>query len=181
MKGSYAYQASQGSVKLVLDGQQRITTLYMLITGNIPPYYEEKHITHPIMGLYVNVETLELEYYKKITMANNPAWVDITKIFANETRSWDVAKKIEKKEDIERLPEARHRKIDDNIHAIQLIYDRNFAEQEVPVTATLKEAIDIFYIVNASGVNLTDAELALAQISGYWPRHEKKLCINWTN
>ncbi|MCK9438448.1 MAG: putative DNA binding domain-containing protein, partial [Synergistaceae bacterium] len=35
------------------------------------------------------------------------------------------------------------------------------------------------YIVNASGVNLTDAELALAQISGYWPdareRIKKKL------
>ena len=175
LKGSYAYQATQGSVKLVLDGQQRITTLYMLITGKIPPYYEEKHITNHIMGLYVNVETLELEYYKKITMANNPAWVDITKIFADETRIWDVVEKIGKKEDIERLPEARQIKIDDNIRAIRLIHDRNFAEQEVPVTATLKEAIDIFYIVNASGVNLTDAELALAQISGYWPRARKEI------
>ena len=35
--------------------------------------------------------------------------------------------------------------------------------------ATVREAIDIFYKVNASGVSLTDAELALAQISGYWP------------
>ena len=33
----------------------------------------------------------------------------------------------------------------------------------------VREAIDIFYKVNASGVSLTDAELALAQISGYWP------------
>ena len=34
---------------------------------------------------------------------------------------------------------------------------------------------DIFYIVNSSGVNLTDAELALAQISGYWPEARELL------
>ena len=49
------------------------------------------------------------------------------------------------------------------------IQEREFPEQIIPVSASIKEAIDIFYIVNASGVNLTDAELALAQISGYWP------------
>ncbi|MCX6267506.1 MAG: putative DNA binding domain-containing protein [Bacteroidetes bacterium] len=60
--------------------------------------------------------------------------------------------------------------IDDNIRAIERIKDREFVEQLIPTKACIKEAIDIFYIVNASGVNLTDAELALAQISGYWPQ-----------
>ena len=59
--------------------------------------------------------------------------------------------------------------IDDNFRSIEKIKDREFQEQIIPPKASLKEAIDIFYIVNASGVNLTDAELALAQISGYWP------------
>ena len=175
LKGDYAFETSNGSVKLVLDGQQRITTLYMLLTGEIPPYYTVKEITHDVRGLYVNVETLDLEYYKKITMENNPVWIDITNILTNQVKSWDVVKKIEEKENIERLSEKKHRKIDDNIHAIQLIHDRNFIEQEIPVTASLKEAIDIFYIVNASGVNLTDAELALAQISGYWPKARKEI------
>src|SRR3546814_3053773 len=40
----------------------------------------------------------------------------------------------------------------------------------MPVKASIREAIDIFYKVNASGVSLTEAELALAQISGYWPQ-----------
>ena len=60
-------------------------------------------------------------------------------------------------------------KLEDNFQAIHKIKDRDFKEQEIPTRATIKEAIDIFYIVNAAGVNLTDAELALAQISGYWP------------
>ena len=65
--------------------------------------------------------------------------------------------------------------ISDNFQSISSITDAEFVEQVIPVKATLKEAIDIFYIVNASGINLTDAELALAQISGYYLRREKSL------
>lgn len=60
--------------------------------------------------------------------------------------------------------------IDNNLSAIQSIKTQNFPEQTIPVKASIREAIDIFYIVNASGINLTEAELALAQISGYWPK-----------
>ena len=52
---------------------------------------------------------------------------------------------------------------------IENIVDREFPEQIIPPKASIKEAIDIFYKVNSSGVALTEAELALAQISGYWP------------
>ena len=40
-------------------------------------------------------------------------------------------------------------------------------EQTIPIRASVREAIEIFYIVNKAGITLTDAELALAQISGY--------------
>lgn len=69
----------------------------------------------------------------------------------------------------ERIEREKSNLIDDNFRAIEKIKDRDFQEQIIPPKASLKEAINIFYIVNASGVNLTDAELALAQISGYWP------------
>ena len=64
----------------------------------------------------------------------------------------------------------RDDKIDDNVESIKLILDREFPEQTIPIKASIREAIDIFYKVNASGVSLTEAELALAQISGYWPQ-----------
>ncbi len=64
LKGDYVFEINKGAVKLILDGQQRITTLYMLMTGEIPPYYTEKEIKNDIRGLYVNVETLNLEYYR---------------------------------------------------------------------------------------------------------------------
>lgn len=170
LKGDYVYEVSKGAVKLILDGQQRITTLYMLMTGEIPPYYTEKEILNDIRGLYVNVESLNLEYYRKTVMENDPTWVDITEIFKGNVRTRDIIDSLEARNEGERLPRDRENKIDDNIESIKRIREREFLEQVIPAKATIKEAIDIFYIVNSSGVNLTDAELALAQISGYWPK-----------
>ena len=36
LKGKYKYDEKQGAVRILLDGQQRATTLYMLIRGTIP-------------------------------------------------------------------------------------------------------------------------------------------------
>lgn len=166
LKGAKKYSPEMGSVKLILDGQQRITTIYMIMTGKLPPYYTEEDIKNNVTGLHVNLQTLELEYFKRNLMETNPLWVNLTDVFTQQVRSRDVRKAI--KESTE-LDEATEDLIDDNFDAIKGIQDREFPEQTIPVTALIKEAIDIFYVVNASGVNLTDAELALAQISGYWP------------
>jgi uncharacterized protein with ParB-like and HNH nuclease domain len=170
LKGNYKYEINKGAVKIILDGQQRITTLYMLMCDKIPPYYTEKEIENDIRGLHVNVETLELEYYKIKTMENNPLWCNITNILQGKIRERDITDELEKRNNGERLPRERESLISNNIRSIERIEDRDFLEQVIPVKASIKEAIDIFYIVNASGVNLTEAELALAQISGYWPQ-----------
>ena len=167
LKGPHDYNESQGAVKLLLDGQQRITTLYMLIRGELPPYYTAPEIINDTRGLFVNAETLELSYYQKSRMEKDPRWCDLTDIFQRKVRSRDVVRGMEAQgTDVDRQFDDL---LDDNMRAIELIVDREFPEQIIPVKATIREAIDIFYKVNASGVALTDAELALAQISGYWP------------
>ena len=95
--------------------------------------------------------------------------MNITDIFKGNVRYRDVVDQLEDQLGGERLPRSRENVIDDNFRAIERIKDRDFQEQVIPTKATIKEAIDIFYVVNSAGVNLTDAELALAQISGYWP------------
>jgi hypothetical protein len=168
LKGDYQYNEKQGAVRLLLDGQQRITTLYMLINGSIPPYYTAPEIMNDTRGLHVNVETLELSYYMKTRMENSPAWQNITDVFQGKVSAFDLQSQfaaVDKNLSMEEL-----KKLNDNINAIVRIREREFPEQTIPVKASIREAIDIFYKVNASGVALTDAELALAQISGFWPQ-----------
>lgn len=168
LKGPHEYNEKQGAVKLLLDGQQRVTTLYMLIRGEIPPYYTQPEISQDTRGLFVQLETLELGYYSKTKMDNNPLWQNITDVFQRRIRARDVVRRLEDKG--ETVTRDREDRIDDNTRAIENILSREFPEQTIPVKASIREAIDIFYKVNASGVALTDAELALAQISGYWPQ-----------
>ena len=44
LKCDYVYKTNTGPVKLILDGQQRITTLFMLMTGEIPPIIDSKDV-----------------------------------------------------------------------------------------------------------------------------------------
>ncbi|MDZ7832475.1 MAG: DUF262 domain-containing protein [Desulfobacterales bacterium] len=172
LKGNVKYDERMGSVKLILDGQQRITTLYMLIRGKIPPYYTKEEIKNDPRKLYVNLETLELEYYKIKKMQNNPLWAELTEIFLGNIKYRHIIKALKSKGDT--ITDERDDLIYDNFSAIEKICDRDFVEQVIPVHANIREAINIFYIVNASGVNLSDAELALAQISGYWPKARER-------
>lgn len=168
LKGPHKYDERQGAVRLLLDGQQRVTTLYMLIRGKIPPYYKSLDITTDTRNLYVNLDTLELSYFVKTRMENNPLWQNITEVFERRIRPRDVISELEGRD--ESVPRELDDRIYDNIRKIEDILEREFPEQTVPIKASVREAIDIFYKVNASGVALTDAELALAQISGYWPQ-----------
>jgi len=168
LKGKWKYDSRQGAVKIILDGQQRITTLYLLIRNEIPPYYKESEILSDPRRLYVNIKNLELQYYKPTIMQSDPLWVNITDIF--QKKIWIMPlihaikdKGVEISQDEEKL-------FSENFQAVVNILEMDFVEQSVPINAKLKDAIDIFYIVNSSGVNLTEAELALAQISGYWPQ-----------
>jgi len=171
LKGDYVHNPTHGAVKLILDGQQRITTLYMLMTGEIPPYYQKKEILHDVRGLYVHVANGYLEYYRKKFMENDPYWVNLTDIFKGDVKTYDIISKIDDSNPPEmRLPGSEVNRINDIVNSITDIKNREFLEQTIPINATISEAIDIFYIVNSSGVNLTEAELALAQISGYWPK-----------
>lgn len=168
LKGDHTYNEKQGAVRLLLDGQQRITTLYMLINGEIPPYYTEPEIMHDTRGLHVNMETLELSYYVKTRMQNNPAWQNITDVFQGEINAVTLREQYEAAGT--ELGMDAFVQLNDNVNTITRIREREFPEQTIPAKASIREAIDIFYKVNASGVALTDAELALAQISGYWPQ-----------
>ena len=54
LKNIDALPEKLGTVQVLLDGQQRLTTLHMLITGEIPSFYTEAEIEHDPRNLYVN-------------------------------------------------------------------------------------------------------------------------------
>src|ERR1043166_7383479 len=57
LKGVVKLPDKIGTVQVLLDGQQRLTTLHLLLTGEVPSYYTVEKITNDPRGLYVNLET----------------------------------------------------------------------------------------------------------------------------
>ena len=74
-----------GRAQVLLDGQQRLTTLYLLIKGEVPPYYNEQDITYDPRHLYFNLKTSEFKYYQRQEMEGSPFWKSVVDCFNHET------------------------------------------------------------------------------------------------
>ena len=59
---------SAGNVELILDGQQRVTSLYGIIRGTPPPFFEGAVST--FTDLYFNLEEETFEFYGPVNMVD---------------------------------------------------------------------------------------------------------------
>jgi len=107
----------------------------MLISGSIPPYYTPPEIMNDTRGLYVNLETLELSYYMKKRMENNPFWQNITDVFKGKVSAFDLQAKFAEVGKTMEMSELK--KLNDNINAITRIKDREFLIKEYPTGTML--------------------------------------------
>lgn len=163
-----------GTIDIILDGQQRLTTLYMLITGRIPPYYKETDIHNDPRELYFHLGECDIQYYQNLRMRGNPLWLKVTDCFdPNVTINVFQIAKEEAGEESDPFELAQ--KFNDNISRLRQIKESVLPVQTVPPQASIDEAIDIFDRVNSQGTKLTDAELALTHITGKWPQSRREM------
>ncbi len=157
-----------GTIEVILDGQQRLTTLYLLLRGEIPPYYTDQDIQTDPRDLYYNIESGDFQYYQSSRMKGNPLWVrvvdcftsqsiDVFEVAQNQTNRATDKKAFDLAKDYQR-----------NLDRLRSVQNSEIPVQTVPTHATLEESINIFDRVNSLGTKLTDAELALTHITGKW-------------
>ena len=172
LKNVHVLPERLGTVQVMLDGQQRLTTLYMLIRGEIPPYYRKSDITHDPRDLYFNLETGEFLYYQPTRMKENPLWISVVECFNGKSINvFELAKKSSKSEE-EAFTLAQI--YTDNLTKIRNIEKADLPSQTVPPHASMEDAIYIFDLVNSQGTKLTSAELALTHVTGKWA-HARRL------
>ncbi len=73
--------AGSGVRLLLLDGQQRITSLYGIIRGEPPAFFDGD--PSAFTGLRFNVETETFEFYAPAKMREDPRWVDVSAMFVD--------------------------------------------------------------------------------------------------
>lgn len=172
IKNNAIEQNKLGLWKVLLDGQQRLTTLFLLIIGEIPPYYKEADITHDPRHLYFNLKTGEFLYYMKNKMENDPFWKKVIDCFNQDFDAFTFIESINIEDTEEKLRLGSI--VNTNLNKLRGIIKIDYPVQSVPSDAKIDESIDIFDRVNSKGTKLTDAELVLTHITGKWP-HARRI------
>ena len=150
---------------LLLDGQQRITTLYGITKGEAPPFFEGNATA--FLNLYFNVESEEFEFYGPTKMKNNPLWISVTELMQMGAEHYF--------ELITNYPD-KVRQFLKRLSKIASIKDREFQiETLVGENISMDVVVDIFDQVNSGGTKLSKGDLALAKICADWPQAREEM------
>ena len=163
-----AQKSGNGHSMLLLDGQQRLTTLYVLFRGEAPLFYEGEAL---YFDLHFNMQTEEFRFYQKTLMGNNPAWIGV-----HEFLSQGLTGLLER---VEQLPEEQRAVVHQNLARLSRLDGiRNYTYTVDQVSGdefSVEQVVDIFNRINRAGTPLTKADLALAHICSIWPEARAEL------
>ena len=161
-------ELTPGSVKLLLDGQQRITTLYGIVRGTPPPFFDGHAAA--FTGLHFHLEDESFEFYMPTKMKDNPLWIDVTELM--QIGSGKAIGRIVKNPELQGKLETYVNRL----NAIDSVKEVDLHTEEVAgADKTVDVVVDIFNRVNSGGTKLSKGDLALAKICAAWPQARDEL------
>jgi hypothetical protein len=172
-------QLAAGIVKLLLDGQQRMTSLYGVARGKPPKFFDGNGAA--FTGLRFHLDTEAFAFYQPLKMEGDPLWIDVTELMQKgNTGVGEVIKRLNQQAAaMTKLAEYVGR-----LGRLLGILDIDLHIEEVTgADKSLDVVVDIFNQVNSGGTKLSKGDLALAKICAEWPdaRAEmKKSLKGWT-
>jgi hypothetical protein len=154
-----------GVVKLLLDGQQRMTSLYGVVRGKPPKFFDGN--AQAFTGLRFHLEAETFAFYQPVKMQGDPLWIDLTELMRKGNAGLG--------EFVGRLSQspALAPKVGEYVGRLSRllgIVDIDLHVEEVTgADKSLDVVVDIFNRVNSGGTKLSKGDLALAKICADWP------------
>ena len=167
-----------GTTELLLDGQQRVTSLYGVIKGEVPDFFigDDKSFSN----LYFHAGEERFEFFQPIKMKEDPLWFDVTRVMkAGVSGLADLlAERLgapgEKLDPIDFIT------INNRLlHLLGVTGIDLHIEQITDEGHSVDSVLDIFNRLNSAGTKLSSGDLALARIAAKWPdvRGEMRSCM----
>ena len=157
-----------GYVDLILDGQQRVTSLYGIIRGRAPAFFQGNQ--EAFLNLYFNVDTQAFKFYQPLEMKDNPLWVNVTELMQQGIGPF-----------YGRLTAtgADNEKMTYFVNRLQAVHGMQVIDLHVETVTgedkNIDVVVDIFNKVNSGGTKLSKGDLALAKICADWPEARAEL------
>lgn len=156
------------AVTLLLDGQQRATSLYGVLRGRPPKFFQGN--ARAFDGLYFNIRTETFEFYGPVKMSDDPMWVSVTELF--KASAANVEKLAERASQSDTHPEAMSAYV--ILLRLMRLLDIRQANLHIEEIAgddrTIDEVVEIFNRLNSGGTKLSKADLALARLCADSPK-----------
>lgn len=153
-----------GNVNLILDGQQRMTSLYGVIRGEPPKFFDGN--SNSFTGLYFNVEDETFEFYMAAKMKNDPSWISVTELMKAGASVFLQNKMLEDPTNVAFwLGHMASLNRLDGIKSLDIHIQTVSGSDK-----TIDVVVEIFNNVNSGGTKLSKGDLALAKICGEWPQ-----------
>lgn len=147
--------ANTGAVDMLLDGQQRLTSLYGVMRGKPPPFFDGDD--RPFTGLYFHLEGEEFAFHQPAKMRNDPLWISVSDVMKGGASGVD---------ELGGMKSSHMRRI---LHLLGIADIDMSVDNSIPSGLPLDVVVDIFNRVNTGGTKLSQGDLALAKICTRWP------------
>jgi hypothetical protein len=154
-----------GVVKLLLDGQQRMTTLYGVARGKPPKFFDGNE--QAFTGLRFHLELETFEFFQPVKMRDDPLWIDVTTLMQKSTAGLGafIASLSQQPALVAKVGDYAGRLS----RLLGVLEIELHVEEVTGADKTLDVVVDIFNRVNSGGTKLSKGDLALAKICAEWP------------
>lgn len=155
-------------LQLLLDGQQRMTSLYGVMRGKEPAFFDGN--ANAFRELRFNMEKESFEFYQPVKMRDDPLWIDVSELYQNGTQGVQTI-----------LSNLSNGGQDSTQFMGRLLDLLAVSDRELHIELvtgedkTVETVVDIFNQVNSGGTKLTSGDLALAKICASWPKVRKNM------
>lgn len=156
--------------QLILDGQQRLTTIYTIFKGKTPDWYEGVALR---TDLYFNLNTEEFEYFMQRKMSSNREWINVSEFLRKGGVNYFISN-LASLNDEDRNYYLQ--KIE-TLNKLSAIKDYGYYIKEITIIE-LEKVVEIFNLVNKTGTTLNESDLALAIITSNWPEIKDRFRVS---
>jgi hypothetical protein len=143
----------------VIDGQQRLSTLYAVVRGAKPPWFKGQDES-ALVDLLFNLQKEEFDYATK-ARRREPLWVGVTKVIQDP--EWWFGRLPEMKLEPTLAAEYTQR-----ITRLSNLSSKELLVSRLPDKTSVEDAYRVFKVVNRAGTTVSEGDLVLGQISLKW-------------
>ncbi len=159
--------------RLIVDGQQRLTSLYAVLTGSriLTKRFEEKRIKiafSPVDQLFEVADA---------AIERNPEFIpDVTSLWSEGYRATarTYLRRLAESRDAA-LTEVEEDNLDERINRVHDLRDFRFQVVELSSSTDEEQVAEIFVRTNSEGVSLNQADFILTLMSVHWEKGRRQL------